>query len=600
VSGGKKATMVRRANRLLGLTAALAAAYALLGAVTARAAVPPTGMICTNGPSFTLRTTSGHIDTPDANTLLMWSYANDATGGTFQLPGPVLCVNEGDIVQVTLNNSLPESSSIVFPGQDNVSASGGVGGGLLAREAPSGGSVTYTFRASQPGTYLYESGTNPEKQVEMGLYGALVVRPAGHADWAYNSSTTQFNPKSEYLILMHDIDPALHHQVEIGLPYDFPALHFRYWTVNGRPFPDSIANNGATFLANQPYGSLVRVKPYDAVLNPLPALIRLANAGLANHPFHPHGFHIRVIAQDGRMILLPGGGDASSEHFGDTIAAGATQDALFKYVDKDKFCSGTSCTATGWSSNPLPQALPSYREMTFRDNQTYYSGSPYLGVKGTLPTLVVSYNVCGEFYFPWHSHALNEFVNYDVPFGGLSTLLRVDPLPGCTGFAASTKIIPTPPNTANSGTLNSGTFANLSADDSLYYSINSTPTATPPAPNAYKTDWYGGFTGVLAGPQNLRLSYKGKCSQAAGCMQSLYIYNWRTKTWLLLDAPRAVGTSDVAVNDLVVPASPAGKWIDWVGTGASAGIVQLRVYTTRTSGSFVSSGNFMKLVYDAP
>ena len=51
--------------------------------------------------------------------------------------------------------------------------------------------VTYTFTASQPGTYLYESGTNPHKQVHMGLYGALVVRPTGTGfgpNFAYNDA----------------------------------------------------------------------------------------------------------------------------------------------------------------------------------------------------------------------------------------------------------------------------------------------------------------------------------------------------------------------------------------------------------------------------
>ncbi len=55
------------------------------------------------------------------------------------------------------------------------------GGGTLTSltntAAAGGGTVTYSFVASEPGTYLYESGTNPEKQVRMGLFGALIVRP---------------------------------------------------------------------------------------------------------------------------------------------------------------------------------------------------------------------------------------------------------------------------------------------------------------------------------------------------------------------------------------------------------------------------------------
>ena len=37
--------------------------------------------------------------------------------------------------------------------------------------------VSYTFTAGEPGTYQYHSGTRPDLQVEMGMYGALIVRP---------------------------------------------------------------------------------------------------------------------------------------------------------------------------------------------------------------------------------------------------------------------------------------------------------------------------------------------------------------------------------------------------------------------------------------
>ena len=40
-------------------------------------------------------------------------------------------------------------------------------------------SVTYSFTAEHAGTYLYESGSDPQLQVQMGLFGAIVVRPAG-------------------------------------------------------------------------------------------------------------------------------------------------------------------------------------------------------------------------------------------------------------------------------------------------------------------------------------------------------------------------------------------------------------------------------------
>src|SRR5206468_1966490 len=40
--------------------------------------------------------------------------------------------------------------------------------------------VTYKFVASTPGTRSYYSGTQGDLQVEMGMYGAIIVLPAGN------------------------------------------------------------------------------------------------------------------------------------------------------------------------------------------------------------------------------------------------------------------------------------------------------------------------------------------------------------------------------------------------------------------------------------
>ena len=477
--------MTNRTRRLV-LALSLAAGVALLlsiGAPAQSPGMPKVGMVCTNGPSFSLTTNTGTIQTPDGNDVFMWGYSADSAD--FQAPGPVLCVNQGDSVTVTLHNTLPEPVSIVFPGQEGVSASGGAAG-LLTNEAPTGGSVTYTFTASRPGTYLYESGSDPSKQVEMGLYGALVVRPTMGADFAYNSASTRFDPNRQYLLLLDEIDPDLHHAVETNGTYDFTKLHNRYFSINGREFPDTIQDNGSALLPNQPYGALVRLQP--TVGSSQPALIRMINAGALNHPFHPHGNHTKEIAQDGRLV-------ASSEHFGETIGSGQTKDYLLRWDNQSTDTAGHSFN-DNWDpvTNPLPVSQPNYRNLHFV-NPTFYSGDPYLGYKGTLPTGTVSLNVCGEWYFPLHSHALDEFTNFDEGFGGMGTLLRVDPRGGCFASPTSAKI--------QSGTLNGGSVTNLAVDDSSYYKVNSTTTGTR------ASDWYGQFSGIPAGGGSLKVTYKG-------------------------------------------------------------------------------------------
>ena len=421
----------RRWPALLAVVGLVAAGLALGPSVVSSAQVAPTGMVCTDGPTFNLATATGHISTPDGNSILMWSYKPD--GGQFQLPGPVLCVDQGDTVTINLTNPTKadggpgETVSMVFPGQSGVAASGGSCPApedclLAPAAAPPGGSVTYTFTAGQPGTYLYESGTIPEKQIQMGLYGAIVVRPDAGDEFAYNDPSTRFNPEREYLILLNEIDPALHRAVERGQPYDLNQFNDDYWTLNGRSFPDTIADNGVPWLPDQPYGALVRIEAYDPATNPDSALIRYANVGMVNHPFHPHGNHLRVVARDGRLLRGPGGEDTSFEDFTRTIGAGQTYDLLLRWDDVDPWISG---------GGPVPVTIPGLQNLVFKDDTSFYSGDPRLGRQGSLPVGVTSYNECGEFYFPWHSHALFEFTNFDEGFGGMATLLRVDPPGGC-------------------------------------------------------------------------------------------------------------------------------------------------------------------------
>jgi FtsP/CotA-like multicopper oxidase with cupredoxin domain len=406
--------------RLLPLLATLGAMAALAPAAGAQVATG-TKMACTNGPNFQLTAGPGRISLPDGGDMYMWSYGNRAAGDAFQLPGPVLCVTQGQVVTISVLNNLPEATSLSLPGQSGVTSAGGTPG-LLGPQVAPGGTITYSFTASQPGTYLYESGTNPHKQVEMGLYGALVVRPSRGPDFAYDDAATRFDPDREYLMLMHDLDPELHLAVERGQAYDVTKKHDDYWTINGRSFPDTIADNGASWLPQQPYSALIRTRPFNATSNPLPALIRYVNAGFVGHPFHPHGNHMRLIAQDGRLLRGSGGVDTSMEAFARTVAPGSTYDLFFRWINADQFSA---------SSNPVPVPVPGNRNLTFKDNATNYSGSPYLGSKAALPQGVQSYNQCGEYYFPLHSHALNEFQNFDEGFGGLATLARVDPPSGC-------------------------------------------------------------------------------------------------------------------------------------------------------------------------
>jgi FtsP/CotA-like multicopper oxidase with cupredoxin domain len=335
-------------------------------------------------------------------------------------------------VTIVLNNTLPEATSIMFPGIDGVTANGAPAGpeftgttltSLTQTAAAGGGSMTYSFVATNPGTYLYESGTDVTKQVQMGLYGAIVVRPTESAACAYACAQSAFDANTEYVMLLSELDPDLHLAVEFSQPYDVTTLHPRYWLINGRAFPDTIAPNNASWLPSQPYSALVHITVTDALVNPTqaPALVRYLNAGSRNHPFHPHGQNGRVVARDASP-LVEATADLSYETFSSTIGSGQTWDETYAFYDQEHF---------NPVDNLVPITIPQLQQQTLGPlGATYYSGTPYLGQQGKLPVFTSSLNQCGEFYMVWHSHALNEAANYDLGFGGMLTLERIDPLPG--------------------------------------------------------------------------------------------------------------------------------------------------------------------------
>ena len=326
-----------------------------------------------------------------------------------------------------LHNTLPEPASIVFPGQENVLANGtpaqpqpsaGTMTSLTNTAPAGGGTITYSFLAAKPGTFLYESGTNPEKQVRMGLFGALIVRPSLGADHAYNRADSQFNPSEEFMVLLSEIDPYQHQVVENGANFNMNNYHPRYWLINGRGFPDSIADNNASWLPTQPYGALAQVGEFNPN-DPLdkPGIARYLNVGTEDYPFHPHGNNGVVIGRDGRPLEGEGVAheDLSFEKFAINIGPGQTWDVIFKWYDAEGYDPVT---------NPVPVTVP---QLANQEIGVFYSGSPYLGTKETLPPGIQSVNQCGEYYIISHNHALFQITSWGTNMTGPITYMRIDP-----------------------------------------------------------------------------------------------------------------------------------------------------------------------------
>src|SRR6202035_4942511 len=370
-------------NRLLPF---ITAAATLLLSAAGHAAAPGitgTGTVAT----FNLTAQPNYLTQPDGQMVYAWGYgcvagstptfapATITTGvcGTMQVPGPTLIVTEGTVVTVNLTNNLPTAAgntSILFPGFQ-VTASGTAVQGLLTQEAAPSTTVTYTFTASTPGTRAYYSGTQGDLQVEMGLYGAIIVLPASasvpaacttglaasnlaaEAHWgekdfrlasaAYDHAKTCYD--REYLFQFSEIDPNIHNQAlaqvtklgtcvagSAGCSLNVPTepYHPQYFMINGRSMPDDMDPNYAVQYPHQPYNGNPHMHPGEQVL------LRVIGQGRWQHPFHEHGNHVRILGRDGNLILsqTDPGSLAGPALFTTTTTPGMAFDGIFYWTGK--------------------------------------------------------------------------------------------------------------------------------------------------------------------------------------------------------------------------------------------------------------------------
>jgi uncharacterized cupredoxin-like copper-binding protein len=168
------------------------------------------------------------------------------------VPGPTIGAELGDRIRIVLYNELTEPTTIHFHGMTVPAEMDGVP--VISQDAVlPGESFTYEFTVRNAGTNMYHSHFNAQKQVPMGLLGALIVR----------------DPQ----------DPKV--DVDYPMVLNDGPLGF---TLNGKGFP-------ATEPLAVNRGDIIR--------------IRYMNEGLQIHPMHLHGLPQRVIAVDGHLLERP-------------------------------------------------------------------------------------------------------------------------------------------------------------------------------------------------------------------------------------------------------------------------------------------------------
>lgn len=278
--------------------------------------------------NFTLYVRSTWIKTPDGQKIWAFGYTDDPKGPA-KIPGPTIVVDQGDTVNITLVNDQDPTKTTTNPDGDGhtihlhgLDLPSAMDGDPMT--APGGHAVlpgtkyTYRFVAQYAGTYWYHCHESAAEHIQMGMYGALIIRPKGQPNVAY-AGTPKFD--KEYTFVLSDMDSAMH-------TADYNALHTdggtdpnwtqykpNFFFINGKYWPDTMSDPNDNI--NATVGQTV--------------LVRLINTGYVVHSMHAHGFHFLVVGSDGRKLDAP--------YYKDTISVGPAEryDVLLKLDQPGRF-----------------------------------------------------------------------------------------------------------------------------------------------------------------------------------------------------------------------------------------------------------------------
>ncbi len=321
--------------------------------------------------TLTLTITEVLHEMVDLNQIYSWAFSGP-TGPS--IPGPVIFVQQGEAIDLTVVNLLDEDHAFTVEGTNPLVTTGPIAPGRQTR---------LRFTLNQPGTYLYLDSVNAPVNRVLGLHGVLVVLPnnpvtpygdlgsthpvqrlfndlgdpSPHfpgASWDIN------NPHQNKIWVFNDIDPRFNAQAQQGLPIN--AIDFvnnfipTYYFINGQSgyFPAHDESIALVGNAGEPI------------------LIRNVHAGMDVASPHVHANHAYVVAVDnvpGRGFLVEGPGETTPMVWWVdtwTMLPGERKDALFPMVVPPDIPDDTwaRMKAGAWDPTANPAGTQEYMALT--------------------------------------------------------------------------------------------------------------------------------------------------------------------------------------------------------------------------------------------
>ncbi|MFT4562583.1 MAG: hypothetical protein ACI9BW_002329 [Gammaproteobacteria bacterium] len=239
-----------------------------------------------------------------------------------RLPAPVIRIEQGDEVHISLENTHYLPHTIHFHGLDHpfLTAEGDGNDGVpIFSEHPvqPGAAKTYQVRPREAGTMFYHCHVQPQSHILMGLQGMLVVEENRPNNWlqTFNIGAGRVRVPSVATLETHDreydlhyleIDSSLNNRIQefndprlisrsIHRGYNVTKRSADYFVLNGRSFPYTLRESLVVVDSNEKN------------------LLHVLNGGAQGLALHLHGHKPTLIRRDG--VALAAGNEVQRDVF---------------------------------------------------------------------------------------------------------------------------------------------------------------------------------------------------------------------------------------------------------------------------------------------
>ena len=307
------------------------------------------------------------------------------------IPAPLFAIDEDDEFFLTLTNvgmimrpDLFEQHTVHFHGYPNASSFyDGVPDASVAINI--GGSFTYYYLAPDAGTYFWHCHITPPEHLQMGMVGQLYVRPRqnrwtgdlytglqkqqgdlrtacnsksdvlcsnslpavntgaandGTQKYAYNDGDGSTRYDVEYPLQLHGFDPNFHFVGMTFNPEGFADMKDKYFLMNGRSYPDTVADPGP--LSTQSSDGVSHFsQPLSSVIN-IPAggkaLLRISELNVSEyHTLASLGIPMHVIGWNAKLLRDQNGNNMAYDTNSITMGGGESADVILDASDTTKY-----------------------------------------------------------------------------------------------------------------------------------------------------------------------------------------------------------------------------------------------------------------------